>query len=201
MIEAGSSLVLATHNQGKVLEFADLLSPLDITLKSAADFQLVEPVEDGDSFYANAFIKAHFVHKQTGLASLADDSGLVVYAIGGEPGIHSARWAGPEKNFSKAVQQVQDRVLATGKKDWRAAFVASLVLFTETGLSFYAEGRCEGQLRFPPSGAAGFGYDPIFVPDGASRCFAEMTKAEKAQYSHRALATGELLDVLQQTQL
>lgn len=193
----GDRLVLATHNQGKVRELDALLKPLGIEVIASAALGLAEPVEDGASFAANARIKAHAVAKACGLAALADDSGLVVQALDGRPGVHSARWAGPEKDFSRAMARVRDE-LATRygsfeDADRAAAFVAVLCLAWPDGHEELALGRVEGLLVDPPRGAGGFGYDPMFQPDGHTQTFAEMAVAEKQALSHRGRAFRQLL--------
>ncbi|MAY65717.1 MAG: non-canonical purine NTP pyrophosphatase, RdgB/HAM1 family [Rhodospirillaceae bacterium] len=192
-------LVIATHNPGKLREIADLLAPFGIDVVSAGDLGLAEPVEDGDSFKANALIKARAAADAAGLPALADDSGLAVDALGGAPGIHSARWAGPEKDFNEAMARVWELVLES--EDRRAHFVCALALAwpatdNNPGHSEVFEGRVDGDIIWPPTGDKGFGYDPIFLPDGSDRTFGEMMSAEKHAWkpgqptamSHRARA-------------
>ena len=191
----GGRLVIASHNAGKLGEFAELLAPYGIDTVSAADLDLPEPEETGTTFVANALLKAFAASQATGLPALADDSGLEVDALGGEPGIYSARWAGPEKDFAAAMRRVHDAVVA--ENGWaddgrRANFNATLVIawpeLSAAGVHATFEGKSLGTLQWPPRGAGGFGYDPMFQPDGADKTFGEMTAAEKHAHSHRARA-------------
>lgn len=188
----GPRLVLATHNEGKVREFQALLAPFGIEVVSSGALGLPEPVEDGDSFEANARIKAHAAAKAADLPALADDSGLVAHGLGGEPGIHSARWAGPGKDFSYAMGLVRDRLAERfggfEKADRGAAFVAALCLAWPDGDEELALGQVDGVLVDPPRGARGFGYDPMFEPEGHRLTFGEMTAEQKEALSHRARA-------------
>lgn len=191
----GDRLVIASHNAGKLREFAELLAPYGIDTVSAAALDLPEPEETGTTFAANALLKAFAASQATGLPALADDSGLEVDALGGEPGIYSARWGGPDKNFAAAMQRVHEAV--TGKNGWsddgrRANFNATLVLawpeLSAAGSHATFEGKVLGTLHWPPRGEGGFGYDPMFQPDGADKTFGEMAAAEKHAFSHRARA-------------
>ncbi|MEQ9555999.1 MAG: RdgB/HAM1 family non-canonical purine NTP pyrophosphatase [Rhodospirillales bacterium] len=184
-------LVIATHNPGKLREIADLLAPFGVAATSAGELGLAEPVEDGDSFKANALIKARAAADASGLPALADDSGLAVDALGGAPGIHSARWAGPEKDFNEAMARVWELVLES--EDRRAHFVCALALAWPDGASEVFEGRVDGDIIWPPTGDKGFGYDPIFQPDGYFITFAEMDPAAKHKISHRAHAFEQLV--------
>lgn len=184
-------LVLATHNRGKIEEFKVMLGGRGIELVSAGEVDLPEPEETGVTFFENARIKAVAGAKHCGLPCLADDSGLCVDAIEGNPGIYSARWGGPEKDFNKAMRLVHERMGDTENK--AAAFVAVLVLAWPDGHTEHAEGRVDGQIAWPPRGEHGHGYDPIFVPDGEARSFAEMTMDEKNAYSHRGRALDALI--------
>jgi XTP/dITP diphosphohydrolase len=193
----GARLVLATHNQGKVRELDALLKPLRIEVVASATLGLPEPVEDGQSFAANARIKAHAAAKASGLPALADDSGLVVQALDGRPGVHSARWAEPDKDFSRAMARVRDELAARYGNfeiaDRAAAFVAVLCLAWPDGHEELALGRVEGLLVDPPRGANGFGYDPMFQPEGHAKTFAEMPAGQKQALSHRGRAFRQLL--------
>jgi len=191
----GARLVIASHNAGKVREIAELLSPFSLDVVSAAELGLPEPAETGSTFAANAEIKALASAIGSGQPSLADDSGLAVAALDGEPGIYSARWAGPDKDFDLAMRRVQERL--DGKPDRRAAFVCALALAWPDGEVEVFEGRVEGEVVWPPRGEQGFGYDPIFVPAGDSRTFGEMAPAEKHAISHRARAFAQLVARLQ----
>ena len=150
-----------------------------------------EPVEDGDTFKANALIKAHAAAQASGVPALADDSGLAVEALGGAPGIHSARWAGPDKNFKEAMERIWDLILES--EDRRAHFVCALALAWPDGHSEVFEGRVDGTLIWPPTGDKGFGYDPMFQPAGYFDTFGEMDPKEKHAMSHRAEAFKQLV--------
>lgn len=181
-----TQLVIASHNAGKAREIAALLAPYGIEIKSAAELDLPEPEETGETFAENASIKARAAAGRSGLIALADDSGLSVAALDGAPGIRSARWAGPGRDFSLAMTRVHD---ALGDAvDRGAAFVCCLCLAWPDGEERCFEGRCEGTLVWPPRGDHGFGYDPIFQPRGHSRTFGEMAPKEKDAISHRARA-------------
>ena len=187
----GGRLVIASHNKGKVREIAELLAPFGVEILSAADLGLPEPVETGATFRENAEIKARAAAKAGGLPALADDSGLVVPALAGAPGIRSARWAGPGRDFRIAMERVE-RELA-GKTDRRAHFVCALALAWPDGHLDCFEGRVDGTLVWPPRGSRGFGYDPIFVPDGHAETFGEMDPEKKHAISHRADAFRKLV--------
>ena len=182
-------LVAATHNAGKLREFRELLGPYRIDVVSAGDLALAEPEETGATFEANARLKAHAAAEAARLPALADDSGLCVEALGGAPGIYSARWAGGSKDFSAAMARIERELLAAGApQPWRAHFVSALALAWPDDHVEYFEGRVDGRLVFPPRDANGFGYDPIFLPDGHSRGFGEMNAGEK----HGIPADGSL---------
>jgi XTP/dITP diphosphohydrolase len=197
-------LVIATHNPGKLREMRELLSPFGIDAVSAAELDLGEPEETGLSFRDNAHIKAAAAAKATSLPAFADDSGLVVDALDGAPGIHSARWAGETKDFSAAMAKVEDmlRARSANKLEQRSAhFVSALCVAWPDGHVEEFEGRVDGTLVFPPRGTAGFGYDPMFLPDGHDRTFGEMTGEEKhglpprgLGLSHRARAFLKLAE-------
>lgn len=185
--------ILATHNPGKIKELAEFLSPYGIALRGAAQLGLPDPEETETTFAGNAALKAMAARDATGLTALADDSGLAVAALGGEPGIHSARWAGEPRDFERAMGRVHTELSDTGLKDWSASFVCVLALAEPgKGVRFY-EGRVDGTIVWPPRGAGGFGYDPIFVPEGETRTFGEMIPEEKKRYSHRARAFDALV--------
>ncbi|MCW5771824.1 MAG: RdgB/HAM1 family non-canonical purine NTP pyrophosphatase [Rhodospirillaceae bacterium] len=184
-------LVIASHNPGKVREIDDLLRPFGIEAIGAAALGLVEPEETGTTFAANAALKARAAAEVAQLPALADDSGLAVQALGGDPGIYSARWAGPAKDFDLAMKKVEDAL--QGKADRRAAFVCALALAEPGGGCDVFEGRVDGVLVWPPRGTKGFGYDPIFVPEGGTLTFGEMEPAAKHAISHRARAFAKLI--------
>lgn len=187
----GGRLVIASHNAGKVREIDELLRPWNVTVTSAGSLGLPEPEETGTSFVANAELKAHAAAQASGLPALADDSGLEVHALGGAPGIYSARWAGPGKDFAAAMAEVQRRL--GSDPDRRARFVCALTLAWPDGHADTFVGTVDGTLVFPPRGDRGFGYDPIFLPAGADRTFGEMTADEKHRISHRADAFRQLV--------
>lgn len=187
------TLVLATHNKGKIVEIADLLSPYVDNFKSAGELGLPEPEETGTTFEANAIIKAQEIAQGSGQIALADDSGLSVNALGGDPGVYSARWAGPEKNFDMAMQKIND--MLGDNADRSAAFVSVLALAWPDGHVETVEGRCEGKIIWPPRGDGGFGYDPMFIPDGHEQTFAEMNLKQKQSLSHRARAFSKLVQL------
>jgi len=182
--------VIATHNKGKLREIAELLRGFAVEPVGAPALGLPEPEETGASFEANAALKARAAAKASGLPALADDSGLAVAALGGEPGIHSARWAGPKRDFALAMAEVEWRL--QGKSDRGAAFVAVLALAWPDGHAEIFRGEVRGHLVFPPRGTRGFGYDPIFVPEGHAITFGEMEPAAKHAISHRAHAFNKL---------
>jgi XTP/dITP diphosphohydrolase len=188
-LAAGARLVIATHNAGKLREIAELLAPHGIGAISAGDVGLPEPEETEDDFVGNARLKARVAASGAGLPALADDSGLCVAGLGGAPGVVSARWAGPEKDFSIAMARVQREL--GDNPDRRASFVCALALAWPDGgcATFY--GRAEGRLVWPPRGTLGFGYDPMFVPLGRAETFGEMAPAVKHALSHRARAFAQ----------
>ncbi|HRK97374.1 MAG TPA: RdgB/HAM1 family non-canonical purine NTP pyrophosphatase [Alphaproteobacteria bacterium] len=189
------TLVLATHNKGKVAEMSDLLSPFGIEVQSADDFDLESPEETEDNFIGNALIKARYVCEKTGLPALADDSGLCVTVLNGEPGVYSADWAGSEKDFSKAMKLVHEKM--GDALDRSAYFISVFAFVLPDGTEQVFEGRCEGQLIWPARGLDGFGYDPMFVPNGDERSFGEMSLQEKKVYSHRAKAFSNFRKILE----
>ena len=188
---AAERLVIATHNSGKLAEIAHLVAPHGVAVAGAAELGLGEPEETGASFAENAAIKARAAAAATGLPALADDSGLAVAALGGHPGIYSARWAGPAGDFAAAMTRVEAEL--GDATDRRAAFIAALALCWPDGHCETFEGRVDGTLVFPPRGSRGFGYDPIFVPDGRDETFGEMEPAKKHEISHRADAFRKLI--------
>jgi XTP/dITP diphosphohydrolase len=185
-------LVIASHNPGKVREIGDLVAPYKIDVISAGQLNLPEPEETGATFEANAELKAHAAARESHLPALADDSGLVVHALDGAPGIYSARWAGPKKDFAMAMQKVEHGL--DGKSDRRAFFVAVLSLAWPDGHIETFRGEVHGTLVWPPRGKKGFGYDPMFAPDGHTQSFGEMEPAAKHKISHRAIAFRKLID-------
>jgi len=191
---APGKLVIASHNEGKVREIEALLGPYGIQPVSAGALGLPEPDETGTTFVANAELKALQAADLSGLPALADDSGMCVAALNGDPGIFSARWAGPSKDFGAAMRLVEDKVQALGPEvDRDASFVCALALAWPDGHVEWFEGRVDGVLVWPPRGEHGFGYDPMFLPDGHDRTFGEMTHDEKTPLSHRAIAFRQLV--------
>jgi XTP/dITP diphosphohydrolase len=194
-LEGGDTLVLATHNRGKAEEFAELFKPFDVSVKSAADFGLAEPKETEDSFVGNARLKAHFAARETGLPSLADDSGITIDALGGAPGVYTADWAETPlgRDFLMAMNKTRALVLESGVPGpYPAQFRSTLVLAWPNGQDAVFEGAVSGSLAWPLRGKLGHGYDPMFQPDGYDLTFAEMDAALKNELSHRALAFKQL---------
>jgi XTP/dITP diphosphohydrolase len=189
----GSTLIVASHNPGKVREINALLGPHGIHAVSAGSLGLPEPEETGATFAANAELKAHAAAKAGGHAALADDSGLCVEALDGAPGIYSARWAGPTKDFRIAITRVQDELRQRHLSGSPAAFVCALTVALPGGEHQTFEGTVHGKVVFPPRGDHGFGYDPIFVADTMDQTFGELDPAVKHAMSHRAIAFGRLL--------
>ncbi len=185
----GGRLVIATHNQGKLREFAALLSPYVKDVAAAGDLGLPEPEETGVTFAENAILKASAAAQTSGHVALADDSGLCVNALGGKPGIYSARWA-PDKDFAAAMKRVNDEI--GENPDRTAYFICVLALVWPDGHVETVGGRVDGTLIWPPRGSGGHGYDPMFLPGGESRTFAEMDAAAKDTISHRGKAVREL---------
>ena len=188
---AGDRLVIASHNPGKVEEIAALVAPFAVETIAAGSLGIPEPEETGDSFEANAALKARAAAEASRLPALADDSGLVVPALDGAPGIYSARWAGPGKDFRVAMERVHHEL---GDKDRNARFVAVLALAWPDGNTELFRGEVEGTLTWPPRGDRGFGYDPMFIPRGGTLTFGEIDPEEKHRISHRARAFTKLVE-------
>lgn len=186
-LEPGTKIVVATHNPGKVRELGLLLEGR-FNLVSAGELGLAEPEETEVSFVGNALLKARLAADASGLIALSDDSGLSVTALGGEPGIYSARWAGPGKDFYEAMAKVERRMDESDDKSTHAWFTCALAVAWPHGPAFVVEGRVDGHLTFPPRGLNGFGYDPIFVPEGHQMTFGEMDPKAKDDMSHRMKA-------------
>ena len=198
-------LVAATHNAGKLREIGDLLRPFGIEAVGSAALGLLEPEETGSTFRDNAVLKAEAAARASGAAALADDSGLCVEALGGAPGVLSARWAGDARDFALAMTRIERELRAArAPQPWRAYFTSALALAWPDGRVEVFDGRVDGELLFPPRGTQGFGYDPIFRPDGHVRTFGEMSAAEKhglppdgsLALSHRARAFQKLSQAL-----
>ena len=196
--------MIATHNPGKLAEMRDLIAAYGVEATSAGELGLREPEETGTTFRANARIKAQAAAKASGMASFADDSGLAVDALGGKPGIHSARWAGPEKDFRFAMNEIQTKLIEQGAKapeQRRAHFVSALCVAWPDGHLEEFEATVDGTLVWPPRGDKGFGYDPMFLPDGHALTFGEMSSDDKhglppygKGLSHRARAFLKLAE-------
>jgi XTP/dITP diphosphohydrolase len=191
----GQTLVLATHNKGKVVEIKELLAPLGLDVKSAGELGLPEPEETETTFVGNAALKARAAADASGHTALADDSGLSVTALGGEPGVYTARWS-PGGDNAIGIARVDRELKAKNAKDYSAKFTCALALATSTGEVGVFEGEVHGHLEFPPRGKNGFGYDPIFVMDGMTQTFAELDPAYKHSISHRARAFAMLKSYL-----
>ncbi|MFN3512548.1 MAG: RdgB/HAM1 family non-canonical purine NTP pyrophosphatase [Phenylobacterium sp.] len=190
-LDPGARLVVATHNPGKAAELAAILENR-FTLTTAGELGLSEPEETEATFAGNALLKARQAADASGLIALADDSGLSVAALDGAPGVFSARWAGPSKDFREAMAKVETRLEEAGAEDFAAWFTCALAVAWPDGPAVVVEGRIDGALTFPPRGDKGFGYDPIFVPEGGEQTFGEMDPAAKDAISHRARAFAKL---------
>ena len=190
-LPTGARIVAATHNPGKARELAALLEGrFDVVAASALG--LPEPDEPETTFAGNALIKARAAADGCGLVALADDSGLSLAALGGAPGVHSARWSGPNRDFGQAMELVERRLEDTGSDDVSAWFTCALAVAWPKGPAVVVEGRVDGAVTFPPRGTLGFGYDPIFLPEGGTRTFGELPAAEKDAVSHRTRAFEKL---------
>jgi XTP/dITP diphosphohydrolase len=192
-----NTLVLATHNKGKIGEIERMLGPYIQDFDNEYELGLDEPEETGVTFEENASLKALAAARATGKVSLADDSGLCVVSLNGDPGVYSARWAGPKRDFSVAMKKIETAL--DGVEDKSAAFVCVLALAWPDGHVETVRGTVEGHLVFPARGTHGFGYDPIFVPEGFDQTFAEMKSEEKHKLSHRAQAFERLLELFPST--
>ena len=184
----GHKLIIASHNQGKVSEIKDLLSRYKVDVSSSEDFGMKEPEENGDSFEENALIKASETANFCGQIALSDDSGLCVDDLDGDPGIFSARWAGPKKDFLKASKDIEKKLIEIGSSNYSAYFICVLAVCWPDGESRIFKGKINGNLNFPPKGNLGFGYDPIFIPINYDITFGEMDPIIKHKISHRSVA-------------
>ncbi len=193
---ANRKIVIATHNKGKLAEFAALLNPYGVEAVSAGELGLPEPAETETTFVGNARIKALSAMRASGLIAVSDDSGLCVEALDGEPGVYTADWAGPDRDWNRAMRLVEEKLQARGATTpakRRAYFACTLCVIWPDGEERIYEGRAQGTLAWPPRGALGHGYDPMFVPDGETRTFAELAPEEKNLISHRAKALEKLV--------
>jgi XTP/dITP diphosphohydrolase len=203
-LHAGDRLVLASHNKGKLAEFQELFEPFGLELISAAELDLPEPEETGTTFAENARIKAHAAAQGSGMLALSDDSGLCVEALGGDPGVYTADWAGVPRNFDHAMKRVEDALQAanaTSPGQRRAYFNATLCLAHPDGRDVLYVGKCDGMMVWPPRGERGHGYDPVFMPDGYDTTFGQMPPEMKHSWtpgqqglSHRARAFAQFVE-------
>jgi XTP/dITP diphosphohydrolase len=193
-LHVGDTLVVASHNPGKVREIRELLAPFRLHVVGANELELQEPEETEETFAGNAALKARAAAEATHHPALADDSGLMVSALKGAPGVYSARWAGPEKDFALAMARVEREMQQAETKDRSAKFVCALALAVPHDSVEIFEGEVHGQLIFPPRGQHGFGYDPIFVADGMTQTFGEIEPQTKHAMSHRARAFEKLVN-------
>ena len=192
-------VIVASHNSGKVREIKSLLKPYNFTIQSASDLKIKEPKETGKNFIENAILKAKFVSKKSGCIALADDSGLCINLLNGKPGIYSARWAGKDKNFKIAIKKIEKKLIKINphlKVKYRSHFCCALALSFPNGKTISFQGKVYGQLQFPAKGLNGFGYDPIFVPNGYKKTFGEMNYSYKERISHRQKAFKKLKNYL-----
>mgnify|MGYP000019856443 FL=1 len=185
-IQIPKTIVIASHNHGKVKEINILLNDINVTAIPISVFSKEEPIEDGNSFAQNALIKARNAKNLSKQTSLADDSGLCIDSLNGEPGIYSARWAGESKDFNLAMSIIEKQLINIENKN--AHFFCALALVTENNEEYVFEGKINGKLTFPPRGNKGFGYDPVFIPENKTLTFGEMAPQEKELISHRAHA-------------
>ena len=188
-------VIVASHNSGKVREIKSLLKPYSFTIQSASDLKIKEPKETGKNFIENAILKAKFVSKKSGCIALADDSGLCINLLNGEPGIYSARWAGKDKDFKLAIKKIEKKLVKIDPNSnikYRSHFCCALALSFPNGQTISFQGKVYGQLQFPAKGLNGFGYDPIFVPNGYKKTFGEMNYSYKERISHRQKAFKKL---------
>lgn len=191
-------VVIATHNAGKLAEMTDLLAPYGIETVSAGQLGLPEPIENGTMFSENAGIKARAAAVATGLPAISDDSGICVDALDGAPGIFTADWSGSPRDYYRGMERVRYELARRGHEPTGsgAHFISCIVVAWPDGTEVVFEGRVFGSLAFPPRGGNGFGYDPIFIPEGETRTFGELTPAEKKRFSHRSKAVAQMIEAL-----
>ena len=192
-------IVVASHNTGKIKEIKNLLKPFKFKVYSAIDFKIREPKETGKTFIENSIIKAKAVSQKSNCIALADDSGLCINSLNGNPGIYSARWAGKNKDFGLAIKKIEEKlqvISSTSKRNSRAHFCCALTLSYPSGRIISFQGKVYGHLVFPKRGLNGFGYDPIFVPEGYKKTFGEMNFNYKERISHRQIAFNKLKNYL-----
>jgi XTP/dITP diphosphohydrolase len=189
----GQKLLIATHNKGKLEEFREILGPMGVDVTSAGELKLVEPAETEDSFVGNARIKAKAAMDATDMIVLADDSGLCVDALNGDPGVYTADWAGPSRDWMMAMRTVEEKLQASGSSNRGASFNCTLLVLWPDGTERIYVGKAPGHLTWPPKGAFGHGYDPVFVPEGFDVSFGQMSHEAKNKISHRARALDLML--------
>ncbi len=192
----GQKILIATHNKGKLEEFREILGPLGVDVTSAGELKLGEPEETENTFIGNARIKAQSAMRATGMITLADDSGLCVDALHGDPGVYTADWAGPSRDWMMAMRNVEEKLQAAGAvtaQQRSASFNCTLLVLWPDGTERIYVGTVPGHLTWPPVGAFGHGYDPVFVPEGAEVSFAQMSHEQKNRISHRSRALQLLL--------
>lgn len=195
----GEKVVIATHNKGKLEEFREILAPFGVNAVSAGELGLTEPAETETTFEGNARIKAKAAMTATGLVTIADDSGLCIDALHGAPGVYTADWAGPSRDWMMAMRTVEEKLQgagATTPETRTAQFMATLCVMWPDGHEEFFVGRVPGQLTWPPRGQLGHGYDPVFIPESEAQTFAEMTHEKKNTLSHRAHAVNKLVQAL-----
>lgn len=192
-LQRNTILVIASHNQGKVSEIRELFREFSLIIKSSDEFDLDAPEETGATFAENALIKARAVAVATGHAAISDDSGLVVFALDGKPGIFSARWALDARDFNLGIAKIEKKLKENAKTDFTAKFVCALALCTPHGEEVVVEGEVFGSLVFPPRGTSGVGYDPIFIADGMTQTYGEIESTLKDKINHRAVAFDKLM--------
>ena len=190
-----NKLVIASHNQGKIKEINELLNELNIEILSAHDLRIEEPEENGFTFEENALIKSAFVSKATGLPCISDDSGICFSDLNNEPGIHSARWAGKDKDFKSAMLNINKEIKKIKNPSYDCHFVCSLSICWPDNYHVTVSGRVNGKFSWPPKGTKGFGYDPIFKPLGYKLTFGEMMPEFKHRISHRSIAFKKLINL------
>ena len=188
-------LVIASHNRGKIIEIREMLTPLNIEVLSAYDFDIEEPEENGSTFEENALIKSAFITKKTGLPSISDDSGICFNDLNGDPGVYSARWAGPNKDFKLAMSKINNAINEKKDPNYDCHFICSLSISWPDKYNVTVTGKVDGKFSWPPKGNKGFGYDPIFKPLGYDMTFAEMDPYYKHKISHRSIAFDKLINV------
>ncbi len=194
-------IIIASHNEGKVKEIRSLLKPMGFKIYSAKKFKINEPVENGKTFSENSLIKSRNASLKSGIPAIADDSGLCVLSLNNDPGIYSARWAGRSKNFDHAIKKIENKMIKNklfNKSSRRAFFCCALSIYFPNNYSRVFEGKKYGHIQFPASGINGFGYDPIFIPNGYKKTFGEMNFEYKERISHRSIAFKKMKKFLKQ---